>query len=134
MAPRRLKGNAPMAAQRYNLIIDQAATFKLDIFRYTDSSQSQAVDLTGHKIQITIRQNYDSTDELYSDDSSQGSTNIVIDAVTGHVTVTIPSETTAGFPAPYSGVYDLLDTDGNGNVVRLLEGIVSISPGVTRAA
>jgi hypothetical protein len=116
----------------YNLCINQYATYT-KIFTWlaglcgclTVGSEPSPVDLTGYTANLQIRPYPLSTVILYD-----ASTHIVLGGTAGTITLTIPATDTAGFTWS-KGVYDLILTDSSGNVTRLLEGTVKVSPGVT---
>lgn len=122
-----------MSTGTYNLCIAQGATFTR-IFTWlagvccgqsTAGAQPQPVDLTGYSAALQIRAFPLSPSVLYD-----ASSNLVLGGVLGTITLTIPASSTEGFTW-WNGVYDLLLTDSSGNATRLLQGSVTVSPGVT---
>lgn len=115
----------------YNFCVDQNATFQR-VFTWIETpccgavgAQPAPVDLTGYTANMQIRAYPLAATVLYD-----ASNNIVLGGTAGTVTLTIPAAATAGFTW-WAGVYDLLLTDPNGIVTRLLNGSVSVCPGVT---
>jgi hypothetical protein len=121
-----------MNAGTYNLCINQYATFALPIIWKagpcgcgTVGAGPAPVDLTGYTANMQFRAYPLSTSILYD-----ASSDIVLGGVTGTITVNIPADITAGFTW-WKAVYDLLLTDSSGNATRLLQGTVTVNPGVT---
>lgn len=83
------------------------------------------VNLTGYSAAMQIRAFPLSPTILYD-----ASDDITLGGAAGTISLTITAATTEGF-GWFSGVYDLLLTDPSGNVIRLLSGGVTVSPGVT---
>lgn len=122
-----------MSAGNYNFTIEQYATFST-VFTWTAGpnvpnppvgASPLPVNLTGYTAQLQIRQYAPGGTLLYD-----ASANLVLGGVNGTITLIIPAATTAGFTW-FSGVYDLILTDSSGNVYRLLQGTVTVTPGVT---
>jgi hypothetical protein len=122
-----------MSAGTYNLAIEQNATFSLIMTWVTQSYCAQPpvgftpqpVDLTGYTVMLQIRPFQLSTTILFD-----ASSDITLGGVAGTITLIIPATTTQGFTW-WNGVYDLILTSSGGVVTRLLQGLVSVSPGVT---
>ena len=115
----------------YNMCVDQNATFTR-VFTWfnqpccgTVGSQPAPVDLTGYTASMQIRPYPGSGVLLYD-----ASADIALGGTAGTVTLTIPAVNTANFTW-WTGVYDLLLIDPSGYVTRLLNGSVSVCPGVT---
>jgi hypothetical protein len=116
----------------YNLCINQYATYT-KIFLWSTSAcgcgtvgaAPSPVDLTGYTVAMQFRPSPYSSTILYD-----ASSDIVLGGTAGTITLTIAASATALFTW-WTAVYDLILTDSSGNVTRLLEGTVSISPGVT---
>lgn len=108
-------------AIKANLFIDQGATYatKLNI---TDANGA-AVDLTGYTAGAQIRKHYSS--------SNSTSFSVSVTAATGVVVLQLSANTTANLTAGRY-VYDVELVDGSGRISRIIEGIVTISPNVTR--
>jgi hypothetical protein len=116
----------------YNLSINQYATYE-KVFIWTAGmcgcgtvgASSGPVDLTGYTANLQIRPFALSTTILYD-----ASSNIVLGGTAGTITLTIPATATAGFTW-WNGVYDLILTSSAGVATRLLQGSVTVTPGVT---
>jgi hypothetical protein len=111
-----------MSAGRYDIKIEQGATFSLPI-TVQDSSGS-VIDLTGATPRGQLRLNYASPRALATFAVS-GSMSL------GTFTCSLTPETTAALPAG-NAVYDVEIAYSATSVDRLLEGTVTISPEVTR--
>jgi len=107
-------------AIKANLIIDQGTDFSTTI-NVTDDA-GDAVDLSTYTAAAQIRKHYTSTN----------STAFSVTASSlGVVTLTMNNSITANLTAGRY-VYDCELTDGSGTVSRLVEGIVTVTPEVTR--
>lgn len=104
-----------------NIIIDQGSTFQTSI-NVTDDND-EVIDLSGYSAAAQMRKHYTS--------SNAYSFNTSISPSIGVVTLSMSSNTTNSIPAGRY-VYDCELTDSNGLVTRLVEGIVTVTPGVTR--
>ena len=122
----------------YNLIINQYATYSLTIIWLAGmcgcgapptpppvGASPSPVDLTGYTATLQIRPYPLATTILYD-----ASPDIVLGGTAGTIAVTIPDTVTAGFTW-WQGVYDLLLTNSAGVATRLLQGTVTVSPGVS---
>ena len=108
-------------AIKANLTIDQGATFTTSI-QLTDQN-NEILDLTGYSGASQMRKHYTS--------SNSTSFTVTLVANTGEVSLSLTSSQTANL---VSGryVYDVELTDSSNTVSRILEGIVTVSPNVTR--
>jgi hypothetical protein len=120
-------------AGTYNLCIAQGATVSM-VFLWTAGNccgavgaSPQPVDLTGYTANMQIRPYVLSSTLLYD-----ASDDLVLGGVYGTITLTIDATDTEGFTW-WNGVYDLIVTSSSGVVTRLLQGTVTVSPGVTVA-
>ncbi len=122
-----------MSAGTYNLAIEQNATFSLIMTWIAGSYCAcppvgftpEPVDLTGYTAMLQIRPFQLSTSILFD-----ASPDITLGGVAGTITLIIPATTTQGFTW-WTGVYDLLLTSAAGVATRLLQGNVTVAPGVT---
>lgn len=107
-------------AQKLNLIIDQGTTF-ITTFNLNDDNGSP-INLVGYSGAAQIRKHYTSTNATpMSVSLSSG----------GLVTLSMTANTTGTITAGRY-VYDVELTDPSGDVSRVVEGIVTVTPGVTR--
>ena len=106
-----------------NLFIDQDADFSTTV-TVNDSSDSP-LDLTGYTAVGMIRKSY----------SSSTSTSFTIASVdprtSGQITMTLTDVQTGALDSGRY-VYDLVITDSTGDKTRVVEGIATIKPSVTR--
>ena len=108
-------------ALKANLVIDQGTDFSTTIDVTTEDGT--IVDLTGYTGAAQMRKHYTST-VAYAFTVTTGGT-------AGTVTLSMNSATTANIAAGRY-VYDCELTDTANTVSRLVEGIVTITPQVTR--
>lgn len=108
-------------AIKANIVIDQGATFQTSI-NVTDDNDD-VVDLTGYSAVAQMRKHYTSSNSFSFTTAISPSIGVVTLSMTANATNLI----TAG-----RYVYDCELTDTNGAVTRLVEGIVTVTPGVTR--
>jgi len=104
-----------------NLKVDQGSDFSTAI-NLTDDD-GDALNLAGYTGEAQIRKYYTSTTSYNFD--------VDITANTGQITLSLTANTTNNITAGRY-VYDLEITDSGGVVSRVLEGIITITPGVTR--
>lgn len=116
-----------MTAGQYNITIEQGATFRL---RLTLTDGTEPTPLTGYIARMQIRQKVQSTEVIYALTTENGG--ITITALAGQLDLYISDEDTSGFTFR-SAVYDLeLEDVGSGEVVRVIQGAIILSPEVTR--
>lgn len=108
-------------AIKANIVIDQGTTFQTSI-NVTDVNDN-AVNLTGYTAVAQMRKHYTSP-------TSYAFTT-AISPIGGVVTLSMTANTTNNIVAGRY-VYDCELTDSSGSVSRLVEGIVTVTPGVTR--
>jgi hypothetical protein len=116
----------------YNICINQNATLTTTFLWSTGGcgcatvgSSYSPVDLTGYTAVMQFRPFQDSP-TIYYDASSD----ITLGGTAGTIALVIPASATAGFTWTQA-VYDLLLTSSSGVATRLLEGTVTVSPGVS---
>jgi len=108
-------------AIKTNIVIDQGATYSTSI-DVTDEDGA-VVNLTGFTGAAQLRKHYTST--------AQTAFTVSITANTGVVSLSLSANVTNNIAAGRY-VYDCELTDTAGTVSRLIEGIVTVTPGVTR--
>jgi hypothetical protein len=111
-----------MPAAYANLYLEQGTTFSTTI--QIDDVYGSDYDLTGFSVRSQVRKSYYSANATATFSSS-------VNANTGTITLTLNAATTANIAAGRY-VYDTLITNQNQEVTRILEGIVDVSPRVTR--
>lgn len=105
---------------KVNIVIDQGATFSTS---YTIlGSDDQAVDFTSYTANSAMKKTYTSSN-AYTFDVSLYSN--------GQITLSMNAATTNSITAGRY-VYDVEVVNLNGNKSRIVEGIVTVTPGVTR--
>lgn len=118
-------------SKRFNLIFEQSATFQHTVRWKTP--EGAAVDLTGYRIRLQVRQTAASASTLLDFDSDAPASGMSITALdaTGEFTITM-TPTVTGSLTFVGAEYDLTATSPGDVVYRLHEGKASVSPGVTR--
>ena len=117
-----------MSASKLNLAIDQGATFRKTI-TWRAGVPSLPVDLTGCAARMQIRASVSSADVLLS--LTTENDGISLGGALGTVEIVVADTQSSG-ATWREGVYDLEIVLANGDVRRLLEGKVKLSPEVTR--
>ena len=103
----------------HNLYIDQGADFSAEVGVYDDNNS--AWDLTGYTGVAKIKKSYSSTT----------STDFTVTIVTtGTVTLKLSATTTASM-SEGRYLYDVVITSPTNKKTRVIEGIVTVNPGVT---
>ena len=117
-----------MSAGQLDLTIEQGADWSIGILV---TRAGVALPLTGYSARMQIRAKVTSTDVLLSLTSAVGGGIDVGGSPTNRLAVHIHHSTSSAWTWR-KGVFDLELIDGNGEVIRLLEGAVVVSPEVTR--
>jgi hypothetical protein len=115
-----------MTAGPFNFTIEQGTDVTLPL-AVTDPDGA-AIDLTGCTAAMMIRRSYDATDTLVSLSDDDG---ITLGGADGTITIIVDSSVTNTMTAG-TAVYDFKLFDSLGDPVRLIQGIITISPAVTR--
>lgn len=120
-----------MSAAKYEVAIEQGAKLART-FLYQDSD-GVAVPLTGFSGRMQIRESAEDTTVLHEMTTANGGLIFEAAAVIGQIEMYIGATDTDAF-AFSKAVYDLevFDDGDVDNVIRLLEGDVTVSPNVTR--
>ena len=108
-------------ALKGNITIDQGTTFSTTID--VTNEDGLAIDLTGYTGAAQMRKHYTSTTAY--------TFTVTIAALSGEVTLSMTANATVNI-APGRYMYDCELTDNTGTVSRIIEGIVTVTPGVTR--
>lgn len=119
------------APAKVKLKILQGATYR-ERFSWNAPSGTP-IDLTGCSARMQVREEKESPIVLLSFSSAEqpGAGLIVLGGATGTVDLSASADITSGLTWS-SGVWDLEIVMANGDVVRLAEGSISVSPEVTR--
>lgn len=105
-----------------NLYIDQGADFNAQITIYDDNNQPW--NLTGYTGAAKIRKSY------YSSTSVNFTVSFAAARATGTIILELPSSQTSTLEQGRY-LYDVVITNLSGKKTRVIEGIVTINPGVT---
>lgn len=117
-----------MCCSRYNITILQGATFEIAVsWKNPDGTP---VVLSGYTARMQVRGTFASTAVIVEATTANG--RITITEATGTLAIKIGPTVTAALAAPATGVYDLELVSAGGDVYRILEGGVRITPEVTR--
>jgi len=108
-------------AVKANIVIDQGTDWTVTI-DVTDNAGG-TYDLTGHTIAAQMRKNYASSTAITFD--------AVHNSANGQITLSLSSETTTDI-TPGRYLYDVEMRDSANNVSRVIEGIATVTPGITR--
>jgi hypothetical protein len=108
-------------ANKANLVIDQGTDFntKIDLFDDAD----QPYDLTGFTVKSQMRKNYAS--ETSYDFGATHNDDL------GQIFLSMDNEL-SGSLEPGRYLYDVEITSSSNNISRVVEGIVTVTPGITR--
>lgn len=108
-------------ATKANIIIDQGTTFSTVIYLTDDNGD--AIDLTGYSGDSEMRKHYTSSNSV--------SFSVSLGGTLGTVSLGMSANQTANL-TPGRYVYDVEVVSGSGVVSRIVEGIVTVTPEVTR--
>lgn len=106
------------------LYVDQGTTFN-NIINISDDTTNTPVNISGYTITSQMRRSY------YSANASANITCSITDAANGEVTLSMTSANTSNIKAGRY-LFDVETRDTYGTVSRILEGIISITPQITR--
>lgn len=106
------------------LYMDQGATFN-NVINITDDMTNVSVNLSNYTVRSQMRRSY------YSINASAQIVCSITDASNGEITMSMAASNTSNIKAGRY-LFDLETEDGNGNVTRVLEGIITVTPQVTR--
>lgn len=114
-----------MAAGKYNIKVEQGATFILD---FTIKTGSTPWNLTSYTARMQVRTSVNASDTLLSLTTSNY---ITLGGSAGTVAISVPASVTDDLIAGRH-VYDFELVSSGGQVWRVLEGKFTVSPEVTR--
>ena len=106
-----------------NLFIDQDADFTTTVT--VNDSTGSALDLTNYTALAMIRKTYQSST------ATTFTSSFVSPRTTGQITISLTDTQTAALESGRY-VYDLVITDSSGNKTRVVEGIATVNPSVSR--
>ena len=104
-----------------NIVIDQGTTFSLDVNLTNDDTSAK--DLTNYTVTSQLRKSYEATTAT---DFTTAKVNN-----TGKITISLTAAQTAALKAGRY-VYDI-EIASSSETLRVLEGLVTVTPNVTRA-
>lgn len=110
-------------ASAHNLYIDQGADFNAQIQIFDDNNSPW--DLTGYTGEAKIKKSY------YSTTSVEFVVSFASDRTSGNIILELSSEVTSQMEQGRY-LYDVVITNSSSKKTRVLEGIVTINPGVTK--
>lgn len=125
MGSEQVKGDAV----EHNIVIEQWSTFDPIITFNQDEDTGDPVDLSGCTAEMQIRKRVGSEDALASLNTANGG--ITLGGVLGTMALYI-SDSGTGALTFKKAVYDITITFSDNTVRRVLEGKVTLDPGVTR--
>lgn len=105
------------------LTIDQGATYENNLDLVADDGT--AINVAGYVFSGQIRKSY------YSTKPTANFTITIVNSNTGNVNISLSAATTANIKAGRY-VYDVKMKDVGNNVTRIVEGIITITPQVTK--
>lgn len=124
-----------MAAGKFDLAIEQGATFTLDLTWRQDTGTTPPsgpiVDLTGCSARAQFRASVADSVVLHELNTTAGEITLYAGSVSPNIHIEISATNTATFSWS-TAVWDLEITTPSGNVTRLLKGNVTVDPEVTR--
>ncbi len=109
-------------ATRLNITIEQGSTFSL-AFDVNDSD-GDPFDLAGHTITGQMRKHYNTANATVSFTTAIANTNEITLSLTATQTTNIVAD---------KYVYDVEMDDGSSTITRVIEGVVHVTPEVTRS-
>ena len=106
------------------LYMDQGANFR-NVVNLTDDISNASINLNSYLVRSQMRRSY------YSANATANIVCTVTDSSNGEITMSMTAVNTANIKAGRY-LFDLETEDGNGFVTRVLEGIITVTPQVTR--
>lgn len=106
------------------LYLDQGATFK-NIINITDDVTNAAVNIYGYTVTSQMRRSY------YSSNVSANITCTITNASAGEITMSMTAANTSNIKAGRY-LFDVKARDVDNVTTRILEGIITVTPEVTR--
>ena len=106
------------------LFVDQGANFN-NVINLTDDVTNLNVNVQGYPVISQLRRSY------YSANASANITCSITNAINGEISMTMDANTTANIKAGRY-LFDLRITDHDSIVSRVLEGIITVTPGISR--
>ena len=111
----------------YNFTIPQGASLSLPIT--LKDADDNVINLTGYSVAMQIRKQKTAKDAV--DTLTTANSRITLAPVQGKFTLVFPHSVTEDFPSGRL-VYDVEITSGDDERTRILEGVITVTPEVTR--
>lgn len=106
------------------LIVDQGTTFT-NVINLSDDITNANINVSGYIVRSQMRRSY------YSANATANITCTITNAAQGEITMSLDANTTSNIKAGRY-LFDLETVDVLGTVSRVLEGIITVTPGITR--
>ena len=106
------------------LYLDQGTTFN-NIINLTDDLTNAYINVSGYVVRSQMRRSY------FSANVSANIVCTITDAANGEITMSLPAANTSALKAGRY-LYDVEVVDTAGTTSRILEGIITVTPEVTR--
>ena len=106
------------------LYLDQGTTFN-NIINLTDDLTNAYINVSGYVVRSQMRRSY------FSANISANIICTITDAANGEITMSLPAANTSALKAGRY-LYDVEVVDTTGTTSRILEGIITVTPEVTR--
>jgi hypothetical protein len=106
------------------LYMDQGASFN-NVINITDDLTNDYINVANYIVRSQMRRSY------YSSNAAANLVCAITNAANGEITVTLAAANTSNVKAGRY-LFDLETEDPTGIVVRVLEGIITVNPGITR--
>lgn len=113
-----------MPAAYVELYMDQGTSFR-NIINLMDDTINSNINIDGYIISSQMRRSY------YSANASANLVCTITDAPNGEITMTLSANNTANLKAGRY-LFDVNTIDNSNNVSRVLEGIITVNPRITR--
>lgn len=106
------------------LYVDQGSTFN-NVINLTDDITNTPINILGYNVTSQIKRSY------YSANVTANIICSITDAANGEITLSIPAANTANIKAGRY-VFDVKTKDTSNTIARVLEGIITVTPQVTK--
>jgi hypothetical protein len=106
------------------LIMDQGTTFR-NVINLTDDLTNVPINIAGYSVSSQMRRSY------YSANATASRVCQITNAANGEITMSLAAANTSNIKAGRY-LFDLETTDTIGTVNRVLEGIITVTPQITR--
>jgi len=106
------------------LYMDQGATFN-NVINLADDVTNANINVSGYTVRSQMRRSY------YSANATASIVCTITDAANGEITMSLAAANTANIKAGRY-LFDLETVDTLSNITRVLEGIITVTPEITR--